>query len=325
MLLKITIDPDPGYAVKEIFYTYNPTTNALYAIFPQYPSNKKLIVKDIALPAGTTIRSLSSKQSLNWNQVGKNVEISLPDYDPNTKAPYAYAVKIENYGRFAKKPAVKVIYDAALKPTVTINNDDAGAIVYYTTDGSTPGISSAVYNKPFTVDSSAVVKAISIKTGLLSSDVQALKVRVYTTMKAAKVFKPAAGLQYSYSEDPPTGTYKMHTVKMGTVNNFNLNNKTRKSIFSFVFTGYIDIKTTGMYDFYTTSDDGSVLYIDDQLIVDNNGDHGMEEKSDKAVLEKGFHKIKVVYYDSGGDNGLKVSYNLSGQPKMEIPATVLFH
>jgi hypothetical protein len=80
-----------------------------------------------------------------------------------------------------------------------------------------------------------------------------------------------------------------------------------------------------MYDFYTASDDGSLLYIDEQLVVDNNGDHGMEEKADKAVLEKGLHRIKLIYFDSAGDNGLSVSYNLSGQPKIEIPTTVLFH
>jgi alpha-L-fucosidase len=328
MLLKITIDPDPGYAVKEIFYTYNSATNALYAIFPQYPANKKIIVKDVVLPAGTTIRFLSSKQSLNWNQVGKNVEISLPDYDPNTKAPYAYAVKIENYGRFAGKPAIRVTYDAALKPIISIANNVPGSIIYYTTDNSAPNISSAVYSKPFSVNSTTTIKAITIKDGLLSSDIQQVNVKAYAMMKAAKAFKPATGLQYSYYEDNGMNADKMKDlkpIKMGTVNNFNLNNKNRKSIFGFIYTGYIDIKTTGMYDFYTTSDDGSMLYIDDQLVVDNNGDHGMEEKNDKAFLEKGLHKIKVIYFDSGGNNDLKVSYNINGQPKMEIPATVLFH
>ncbi len=329
MLLKITIDPDPGYAVKEIFYTYNAAANALYAIFPQYPANKKLIVKDITLPTGTTIRFLSSKQSLNWNQVGKNVEISLPDYDPNKiKSPYAYAVKIENFGRFAGKPVIKVNYYAALKPTVSIDNNLAGGIIYYSTDGSTPNISSTQYSKPFSVNSSTLLKAISMKDGMLSSDAQQTNVKVYTMLKAAKSFRPASGLQYSYYEANEMSADKMsrlQPVKMGTVNNFNLNNKNRKSIFGFIYTGYIDIKTTGLYDFYTASDDGSLLYIDEQLIVDNNGDHGMEEKNDKVVLEKGLHRIKVIYFDSAGDNGLKVSYNLSRQPKMEIPATVLFH
>jgi alpha-L-fucosidase len=329
MLLKITVDPDPGYAVKEIFYTYNAGTNALYAIFPKYPANKKLVLKDVTIPATVNISFLSAPQKLPWRQVGNNVEITLPEYDPNTiRSTYAYVVKIENFGRFAGKPAIKVTYDAALKPTISIDNNSAGGIVYYSTDGSTPNVSSIVYSKPFPVNSSSTVKAIAVKEGLLGSDVQQTNVRVYTLMQAAKIFKPANGLQYTYYEGTTMSADQMNSmkaIKIGTVNNFNLNNKNRKSIFGFIFSGYINIAATGMYDFYLSSDDGSLLYIDGQLIIDNNGDHGMEEKSDKAVLEKGFHKIKVVYFDSGGDNGLKVSFNLKGEPKMEIPSAVLFH
>ena len=32
-MLKLTVDPDPGYAVKEVFYTYNPTNNNLIRHF----------------------------------------------------------------------------------------------------------------------------------------------------------------------------------------------------------------------------------------------------------------------------------------------------
>src|SRR5215213_4562466 len=107
MLLKITIDPDPGYAVKEVFYTYNAATNNLYAILPKYPSDRKLLLKDIVLPQGTTIDLLSTKEKLNWAQEGNNTMIELPVFDPNTfKAPYAFAVRINNYGKFAKKPVI---------------------------------------------------------------------------------------------------------------------------------------------------------------------------------------------------------------------------
>ena len=34
IMLKLTVDPEPGYAVKELFFTYNRNTNSLYAIFP---------------------------------------------------------------------------------------------------------------------------------------------------------------------------------------------------------------------------------------------------------------------------------------------------
>ena len=39
-MLKLTVDPEPGYAVKESFFTYNPVTNNLYAILPQWPPVK---------------------------------------------------------------------------------------------------------------------------------------------------------------------------------------------------------------------------------------------------------------------------------------------
>jgi len=118
---------------------------------------------------------------------------------------------------------------------------------------------------------------------------------------------------------------QLQPIKTGVVNNFNLDNKSRKSKFGFVYTGFINIAKTGLHDFYTTSDDGSLLYIDDVLIVDNNGNHGMEERSGKAILEKGLHKIKVIYFDSAGENGLSVSFNISGQNKMEVPASILYH
>jgi alpha-L-fucosidase len=100
LLLKITVDPDPGYAVKEIFYTYNPTSNSLYAIFPRYPTNKKLVLKDIQLPKGTQVTFLSTKKNVQWRQQGKDVVVTLPDYDPETiKAPYAYVIRIAGYGK----------------------------------------------------------------------------------------------------------------------------------------------------------------------------------------------------------------------------------
>lgn len=329
MLLKITIDPDPGYAVKEVFYTYNANSNNLFAIFPRYPSDKKLILKDITLPAGTSISFLSTKEKLNWQQAGNNIEVSLPDYDPNKiKLPYAYAIKIENFGRFTRKPNVTVNYEAAAKPVINMEDKTEAAIIHYTTDGSIPTAASAVYSKPFTLTSTTTLKTIAIKDGALNSEVQETTVKTYELMKAVKATALSPGLSYSYYEAENMAAGKMsllQPVKTGVVNNFNLQQKNRKSKFGFIFSGYINIAKTGLYDFYTSSDDGSVLYIDDVLVVDNNGNHGMEEKSDKAFLEKGMHKIKLVYYDAAGDNGLHVSYNLKGQNKTGIPDNIIQH
>ena len=68
-----------------------------------------------------------------------------------------------------------------------------------------------------------------------------------------------------------------------------------------------------------------MLYIDDEEIVNNDGDHGNVEKKGKAALKRGFHKIKVLYFDSGGGNSLKVSMQPEGGKKEVIPAALLFH
>lgn len=60
-------------------------------------------------------------------------------------------------------------YPAA--PSVTISDATSGAVIYYTTDGSTPTTSSNVYSKAITVSSSTVLQAIAVASGLPTSSV----------------------------------------------------------------------------------------------------------------------------------------------------------
>ena len=102
LLLKLTIDPDPGYAVKEVFFTYNPTANNLYAILPKYPDNNQMLLNAMTLPKGTVVELLGTGVTCSWQQSGEHVRITLPPYNPNTmKAPYAFALKIKNFGQSA--------------------------------------------------------------------------------------------------------------------------------------------------------------------------------------------------------------------------------
>ena len=58
--------------------------------------------------------------------------------------------------------------------TVTISCDTAGAEIHYTTDGSAPTSSSAIYSGAITLSDTATVKAIACKDGMSDSQVQSV-------------------------------------------------------------------------------------------------------------------------------------------------------
>ena len=77
--------------------------------------------------------------------------------------------------------------------TVTLTGATAGSTIYYTTDGSTPTISSAKYAAPITVSTSETVNAISVATGYGTSAVSSAAYVIAAAKAAAPVFSPAGG------------------------------------------------------------------------------------------------------------------------------------
>ena len=53
-------------------------------------------------------------------------------------------------------------------------------------------------------------------------------------------------------------------------------------------------------DFATTSDDGSMLYIDGNAVVNNNNFQGATQATGLVDLTPGLHTIDVEYYQGGG-------------------------
>lgn len=75
-----------------------------------------------------------------------------------------------------------------------------------------------------------------------------------------------------------------------------------------VFTGFVEVPAGGMYTFFTESDDGSRLLIGDEQIVNNDGLHGMQERSGEIALGAGKHAIRVEFFERGGGAGIIVRF-----------------
>jgi hypothetical protein len=66
--------------------------------------------------------------------------------------------------------------------------------------------------------------------------------------------------------------------------------------FGIVYRGNFKINTPGVYQFHLLSDDGSKLFIDDSLIINNDGQHGPQSVTKEIALDGSDHKIEVQYF-----------------------------
>jgi fibro-slime domain-containing protein len=94
-------------------------------------------------------------------------------------------------------------------------------------------------------------------------------------------------------------------------------------IFSTTWHGRIQIVQSGSYRFLTTSDDGSWVYIDNQLVVDNGGRHDLRYAEGRIELSAGWHDIEVRYFHADGSREIHLIWAPPGEPASIIPASVL--
>ncbi len=74
------------------------------------------------------------------------------------------------------------------------------------------------------------------------------------------------------------------------------------------FNNTLNVETAGSYTFYSGSDDGSLVYVDGNLVVDNDGAHSFLEKNGTISLAAGEHTVQVLFFENGGQEDLFVSY-----------------
>ncbi|MEC9002274.1 MAG: PVC-type heme-binding CxxCH protein [Planctomycetota bacterium] len=168
--------------------------------------------------------------------------------------------------------------------------------------------------------------------GTLYSKVRPLIFDLPTNMKAegggSSLQQRGIRVDYFYPNPANAARETMAKVKptsSGIVPEIVMNVPQRKQAdrFALRFTGSLLVPRSGKYTFFTNSDDGSRLYIDKKLVVNNDGNHGPQERSGSLNLTAGSHTIMVTYFDSGGGDGLAVNWSGPGLKKQKIAANRL--
>jgi len=89
--------------------------------------------------------------------------------------------------------------------------------------------------------------------------------------------------------------------------------------FSIRWTGQVTAKYSEDYTFYTKSDDGVRLWVNDKLIIDEWHDRSGTEHSPKIPLAAGqTYNIKLEYYENGGKASVTLSWSSPSQNQETI-------
>lgn len=275
----------------------------------------------------------------------KSIEVSMQNADgSSTRDTLELDWKLSYSGSDQDLPSLKGLLKIPLKASVpfildlsvpvftsskevAISNPYPGTQVRYTIDGKEPDVNSPVYKAPFTLQETANVKVrVFSADGTSASGVQSFEFKKVKFQEAAKPAKKLTkGLHYNYYE----GSYKklpdfgkLSPLRNGVTTDLNIDKikLDRQNQFALLITGYVTIGDDDLYKFYLTSDDGCKVYIDDQLVVDNDGSHSVREKSGFIALKKGLHKIKFEYFEDFDGELIQLDYERKGgSGKRQVP------
>lgn len=198
--------------------------------------------------------------------------------------------------------------------------------MFYTTDGSTPNLQSQKYTEPILIKENATVKIRAVLPMGKESEVRTIKVEKQQPYKAVSLQNAKTGLMMRIAKGNFRKVSDLEGVTQWKESVLEDLDKATK-FFDYqkpsaaIIEGFVEIPETAAYHFSTTNDQ---LYIDGELLINNDGDLRKFSKNDAMkVLEKGFHPIRIVYLNNvvGGFphvwNSMNVTYKKDGEDKLK--------
>ncbi len=163
---------------------------------------------------------------------------------------------------------------------------------------------------------------------LNQSDADAIAMYLLREQSSKGEAQHLSGIQYRYYEgdiNDLEDLEKLTPLRGGVQAGLDLTLPHRAENFGVRFEGQINVTTNGSHGFEITSDDGSRLFIDGQMVVDNGGTHAPQAKRGKIDLKPGAHSILVTFFNGGSGSELQVKWQPPGAKRELIPASALSH
>lgn len=326
-----------GYTPLSATYSYNPTPTALT------PDQQKFIMGVQAnlwteyIPTESKVEYMLYPRLLALSEVAWTplANKNFKDFS-EVRLPGQLAYLDKNNYNYRVPSAIGTQQDTIMfggNLNVALKSPVAGAKVYYTIDGFTPGETDIEYHNPMSYnvpqDQYRELKTIVITPTGKRSQVTHTMVYNKAPLSPVAYQGTSQGLKYQYMQGTFNNTNdlsKAAVIDSGIARSFNpAILKKNNPGFGVIYNGFLRIDADGLYQFSTRSDDGSVLAIDDQPIVNNDGKHPVAEQGGAVALQKGYHKFTLKYFDIGSVSALKVYMTIPGKPKGELSPDALYN
>jgi hexosaminidase len=206
-----------------------------------------------------------------------------------------------------------------------------GSRIHYTVDGTDPTDKSPLYEAPLEFE-------------LKPERPVALKLVVVTPQDRRSVVYGATYLRRDYREASradaqPGVAFTLHDGTFASAKDIDRGTRRQSGTmaspalgqfdpvinYAVQFDGFIEAPADDYYRFAVTSDDGALLEIDDEVVVDNDGNHAPILRDGHIPLRRGLHRFRLRYYQATGGVALELQWARADGTLQPIDATAWFH
>jgi fibronectin-binding autotransporter adhesin len=179
------------------------------------------------------------------------------------------------------------------------------------------------------LDNASLTGAVSVEPGAILALPRGLRGEYYNAIAGTNNFSSVTALNSFLSDQAITllsrsGNAGPNFDFGSNGSGFPMLYRNGASFFVVRWTGKFRAPLAGTYYFDTTSDDGSILWIDGNLVVNNNfGSQALTTRSGTTTLTEGLHDIVIGYYQFLPAYGLWVDVALPGGSTNRLPNSLL--
>ena len=295
----------------EVKFTLSKDRRTLFAFVNNLPQ-KQLVLPSVEAIGDEPIQLLGEEQGLSWENMDEGLRIDLSEISKFDSPVYTFKIPVMPY---LEKPKITIPENPTFRSNTKVNLDanNPGVLLRYSFDNQPLSSKKGKkYKRPFFIRKNTVLRVQAYKKGYQPSAVVSIPV-VFLTDQNGLIRKYYEGAWDTLNEMVMTNPNREKIVY-----DFTFDSK-EKDNFGYIFSGYINIKKNGVYQFQTTSDDGSRLLINHKILVDNDGLHSRKTFSKSIELKKGRHPFEVQFFERGGQEYLHVQWSGPGFELMPIP------